>query len=105
MLSYAQDLLLAEAAKTLILKPSALLPFAIAANPSATQDTNASPDTHRGTSIQEPKGRGLAGGVTDQTEEQNKFPKERIFAENLLPAATPPTPTYNSKHLACIIES
>lgn len=89
MLSNAQDLLLAEAAKTLILKPSALLPFAIAADPSSREHTNTSPYAHNRTSTKEPKGKGLPDRVMDQTEKQNKFHKEHIFTENFLPAATP----------------
>lgn len=44
------------------------LPFAIASNPSSTQDTDISPHTHSRTSIQEPKGKAFPGKVTDQTE-------------------------------------
>jgi len=92
MLSYTQDLLLAEAAKTLILKSSAPLPSAVAANPSSTQDTDTPLYTYSRTSVKEPKQKGLEGRVADQREKQNKFHKGGIFTENFLSAATPSPP-------------
>lgn len=60
--------------------------FAIASNPSSTQDTDTSP--HSRTSIQEPKAKGFPGKVTDQTERE-QIPR-RISLCTEFPAGSKP---------------
>lgn len=87
VLSCTLDLLRAGAAKTLLLKLPTL-PFAIPANPSSPQHTDTSTHTHSRTSIQEPKGKGFPGKVTDQTETE-QIPQRIYLCAELSAGSNP----------------